>query len=64
MVDGVLIIKIGGFILEIVMVVEQFLGKVKEDCEIEVREVLEGYFCLIFGFMMVEEIYKNCEKFF
>lgn len=57
MCDGILIIKIGFFVEEIVIVVEQFLGKIREELENEVREVLEGYLCLILGFMIVEEIY-------
>nr|WP_201741231.1 flotillin family protein [Pradoshia eiseniae] len=63
MADGVSIIKIGNTISEIATAAEQFLGKTKEDRELEAREVLEGHLRSILGSMTVEEIYKNREKF-
>ncbi len=63
MADGTAIIKIGGSISEIATAAEQFLGKSKEDREIEAKEVLEGHLRSILGSMTVEEIYKNRDKF-
>ncbi|MBS4209212.1 flotillin family protein [Bacillus sp. FJAT-50079] len=63
MADGTAIIKIGGSIGEIATAAEQFLGKTKEDREIEAKEVLEGHLRSILGSMTVEEIYKNRDKF-
>lgn len=63
MADGTAIIKIGGSINEIATAAEQFLGKTKQDREMEAREVLEGHLRSILGSMTVEEIYKNREKF-
>ena len=63
MADGTAIIKIGGSIAEIATAAEQFLGKSKEDREIEAKEVLEGHLRSILGSMTVEEIYKNRDKF-
>ncbi|MFC5466921.1 flotillin family protein [Lederbergia graminis] len=63
MADGTAIIKIGGSIGEIATAAEQFLGKSKEDREIEAKEVLEGHLRSILGSMTVEEIYKNRDKF-
>ncbi|WP_455675414.1 SPFH domain-containing protein [Pradoshia sp.] len=63
MADGVSIIKIGNTISEIATAAEQFLGKTKDDRELEAREVLEGHLRSILGSMTVEEIYKNREKF-
>lgn len=61
--DGTAIIKIGGSISEIATAAEQFLGKTKEDREMEAKEVLEGHLRSILGSMTVEEIYKNRDKF-
>ncbi|API93656.1 flotillin family protein [Virgibacillus pantothenticus] len=63
MADGTAIIKIGGSISEIATAAEQFLGKTKEDREVEAKEVLEGHLRSILGSMTVEEIYKNRDKF-
>src|SRR5690625_4581220 len=63
MADGTAIIKIGGSISEIATAAEQFLGKSKEDREIEAKEVLEGHLRSILGSMTVEEIYRNRDKF-
>lgn len=63
MADGTAIFKIGGSISEIATAAEQFLGKSKEDREIEAKEVLEGHLRSILGSMTVEEIYKNRDKF-
>ncbi|MGR6899097.1 flotillin family protein [Rummeliibacillus sp. BSL5] len=63
MADGIAIIKIGGSITEIATAAEQFLGKPKEEREMEAREVLEGHLRSILGSMTVEEIYKNRDKF-
>jgi flotillin len=63
MADGTAIIKIGGSIGEIATAAEQFLGKTKQDREIEAKEVLEGHLRSILGSMTVEEIYKNRDKF-
>lgn len=63
MADGTAIIKIGGSINEIATAAEQFLGKTREDREIEAKEVLEGHLRSILGSMTVEEIYKNRDKF-
>lgn len=63
MADGTAIIKIGGTIPQIATAAEQFLGKSKEDREIEAKEVLEGHLRSILGSMTVEEIYKNRDKF-
>lgn len=63
MADGVAIIKVGSTISEIATAAEQFLGKLKEERELEAREVLEGHLRSILGSMTVEEIYKNREKF-
>ncbi|WP_096270105.1 flotillin family protein [Paucisalibacillus globulus] len=63
MADGTAIIKIGGTVNEIATAAEQFLGKTKEDREIEAKEVLEGHLRSILGSMTVEEIYKNRDKF-
>ncbi|MCK6258437.1 flotillin family protein [Fictibacillus sp. KIGAM418] len=61
--DGTAIIKIGSSIGEIATAAEQFLGKTKQDRELEAREVLEGHLRSILGSMTVEEIYKNRDKF-
>lgn len=61
--DGTAIIKIGGSISEIATAAEQFLGKSKQDREMEAKEVLEGHLRSILGSMTVEEIYKNRDKF-
>ncbi|WP_080874130.1 flotillin family protein [Oceanobacillus timonensis] len=61
--DGTAIIKIGGSIGEIATAAEQFLGKSKNDREMEAKEVLEGHLRSILGSMTVEEIYKNRDKF-
>ncbi|MFD1067399.1 flotillin family protein [Oceanobacillus locisalsi] len=61
--DGTAIIKIGGSIGEIATAAEQFLGKSKNDRELEAKEVLEGHLRSILGSMTVEEIYKNRDKF-
>ncbi|MFD1414116.1 SPFH domain-containing protein [Oceanobacillus jeddahense] len=61
--DGTAIIKIGGSISEIATAAEQFLGKSKQDRELEAKEVLEGHLRSILGSMTVEEIYKNRDKF-
>lgn len=63
MADGTAIIKIGSSISEIATAAEQFLGKSKEDLEVEAKEVLEGHLRSILGSMTVEEIYKNRDKF-
>lgn len=61
--DGTAIFKIGGTISEIATAAEQFLGKSKQDRELEAKEVLEGHLRSILGSMTVEEIYKNRDKF-
>ncbi|MDR0921452.1 MAG: flotillin family protein [Lactobacillales bacterium] len=62
-VNGTVMVKVGSSIEEIATAAEQYLGKPREDLEIESREVLEGHLRAIIGSMTVEDLYQNRDEF-
>lgn len=61
--DGIVVIKIGSSVEQIVTAAEQYLSKPRLELESEAREVLEGHLRAILGSMTVENILQNRDEF-